>query len=213
MRMDPLLNLKADDILNSWPEAEVARLLREYGEESRWRHFAQKIVEARLAGGIHSTSQLLEVIHNSISRKVSGRQGWKKSAIRIFQALRIAVNDELESLTEALSDAFTCLAPKGRLVVISFHSLEDRIVKQFFLKAIDEGHKYDQDSDQHLHIPGQTRYNNYRKRARGEGEGRKNIIEGNCAIILTKRPVVAGMDEIAINRKSRSAKLRVLEKK
>ncbi|KAJ7966074.1 Ribosomal RNA small subunit methyltransferase H [Quillaja saponaria] len=134
MRMDPQASLRAEDILNSWPDAEIGRILRDYGEESNWRTLQKKIVKARLHGGLHSTNDLVDLIRNVTPAVRGGRQGWIKTATRVFQALRIAVNDELKTLEDSLYACFDCLAPGGRLAVISFHSLEDRVVKQTFLR-------------------------------------------------------------------------------
>lgn len=162
---------------------------------------------------------------------VAGKNGRLKPgmhpATRSFQALRIAVNDELKSLEVALSDAFSCLSPGGRLQVISFHSLEDRIVKQFFLNAagLQKSSNEDyEDSDvrapqEYNHIPGETRHSKYiRKKSLtnelGERSGRiKNVAEGRYAKILTKRPIAPSDEEMSVNPRSRSAKLRVIEKK
>ncbi|KAG6545612.1 hypothetical protein Mapa_012966 [Marchantia paleacea] len=230
MRMDPTASLKAEEILNSWPEAEVGRILRDYGDERRWKHIARKIVQQRLSGGINTTSELVAVIGGSSFTR-SGKNGRLKPgmhpATRSFQALRIAVNDELKSLEVALSDAFSCLSPGGRLQVISFHSLEDRIVKQFFLNAagLHKGSNQDyEDSDvrvpqEYTHIPGETRHSKYiRKKSLtnelGERTGRiKNVAEGRYGKILTKRPIAPNDEEMSVNPRSRSAKLRVIEKK
>ncbi|KAG0558702.1 hypothetical protein KC19_10G047900 [Ceratodon purpureus] len=227
MRMDPSASLTAEEILNKWPEAEVARILRDYGEERRWKQLARKIVEKRLAGGIHSTSELVELIGGS----AFGRPGRGKAvhpATRTFQALRIAVNDELRTLEKALTDAFDLLSPKGRLAVISFHSLEDRIVKRFFLKAAGVGQAVEEEdmasdspvtAPEYRHIPGETRHSRYtrRKHLEKQGDGSynvrdKNVLEGSTGVVLTKRPIVAEDDEINTNPRSRSAKLRVIEK-
>lgn len=222
MRMSPTASLKAEDILNFWHEAELGRILRDYGEESRWQILQRKIAEARLAGGIHSTSELVELVRRNIY-KISGRQGWMKTSIRVFQALRIAVNDELKTLESTLSDAFSCLSPKGRLAVISFHSLEDRIVKQSFLNIINK----DPSNISNIvtvetfgHIPGETRYNKHRRKAlalescaQGSSEEwSKHRKEGKYATILTKRPIRPTIEEESVNRRCRSAKLRVIEK-
>jgi 16S rRNA (cytosine1402-N4)-methyltransferase len=142
-------------------------------------------------------------------KNVIGRPGWKKTAIRVFQALRIAVNDELSVLEGALPDAFDCLRPKGRLAVISFHSLEDRIVKQFFLKAmgaaVHRKSRYSRESEYAV-LEGEL------ENTEGKLAGNK-MLEGEHAIVITRKPLIAGVDEVKRNPRSRSAKLRVLEKK
>ncbi|EFJ30817.1 hypothetical protein SELMODRAFT_89216 [Selaginella moellendorffii] len=132
MRMDSsdVLGLTAEAICNNWSAAEIGRILREYGEEMRWKFLASRIVDARLNGGIKTTKDLASVVGG---RFTSGRfKRARHPAARTFQALRIAVNDELKSLRSAIGQASSCLAPGGRLAVISFHSLEDRIVKYQF---------------------------------------------------------------------------------
>ncbi|KAF4404171.1 hypothetical protein G4B88_014627 [Cannabis sativa] len=203
MRMDPQASLKAEDILNSWPDAEVGRILRDYGEESNWYSLQNKIVKARSRGGLHSTSELVGLIRNSTSGSRGGRQGWIKTATRVFQALRIAVNDELKTLEDSLYACFDCLAPGGRIAVISFHSLEDRIVKQTFLDiiGIDNGYgEMEKDG-------GNTRIEIDEKEA-----WIKQMIHGSKGTILTKRPITPSEEEEKLNRRSRSAKLRVIQK-
>lgn len=205
MRMDPKGSLKAEDILNSWPPTEVGRILREYGEESNWYSLQNKIVKARLGGGFHTTGDLVDLIRGTTSRIKGGRQGWIKTAARVFQALRIAVNDELKTLENSLYSCFECLSPGGRLAVISFHSLEDRIVKQTFLSII----------------------NNIQRKGdvtREEGgcgvdddpaekeAWIKQVVKGSAGIILTKRPITASTLEERLNSRCRSAKLRVIQK-
>ena len=120
--------------------------------------------------------------------------------------MRIAVNDELSVLEEAIPDAFDCLASKGRLAVISFHSLEDRIVKQFFLKAIgDTVHRKSRYGRETHTI---SEFENEKDKEKGN-----RILEGERGIVITRNPLIAGEDEIKLNSRSRSAKLRVLEKK
>lgn len=131
MRMDRAQPLTARDIVNGWPEAEIARVLRDYGEESWAARIARIIAEHRARAPIETTADLVACVDAAIPRRVRDKDAGH-SARRTFQALRIAVNDELEPLRAALQDAAALLAPGGRLAVISFHSLEDRIVKQTF---------------------------------------------------------------------------------
>ena len=126
MRMGASGDLTAEEIVNEWPEEELARILYEFGEERRSRRIARAICARR---PVHGTRQLADLIAG-----VVGHSGRIHPATRTFQALRIAVNDELSSLRVALPQAAELLAPGGRLLVISFHSLEDRIVKQFMVR-------------------------------------------------------------------------------
>ena len=133
MRMDPDQDLTAEEIVNSWPEKELARIFKEWGEEKKWRQAAKAIVEARRKKPIKTTLQLVEVV-----KPVLGK-GWKiHPATLVFQAIRIAVNREIAVLQETLPHAIELLAPGGRLAVISFHSLEDRVVKNIFRDAAKE---------------------------------------------------------------------------
>ncbi|KAL5850006.1 hypothetical protein ACOSQ4_008019 [Xanthoceras sorbifolium] len=209
MRMDPQASLKAEDILNSWPDTEVGRVLREYGEESNWRLLQKKIVQARLQGGLHSTGELVDLIQNAITRTRGGRQGWIKTATRVFQALRIAVNDELKTLENSLNACFECLAPGGRLAVIAFHSLEDRIVKQTFLNIIDCNRE---DRDGSEEERGGRDMENMRNDNNVNELWIRQIIQGRNGTILTKRPITPSEEEERLNRRSRSAKLRVIQK-
>jgi len=122
-------NLTAERIINEWTREEIEKILREYGEEKFAKRIAKRIAEQRKTKPIKSTFQLVEVIKAAVPRK-SGH-GRIHFATRTFQALRIAVNDELNNLKKALPQAKDILTPGGRLAVISFHSLEDRIVKNF----------------------------------------------------------------------------------
>jgi 16S rRNA (cytosine1402-N4)-methyltransferase len=126
MRFNPKDKMSAADILNTYPEAKIAEILRNYGEENQANRIAHYIVETR---PIESTRELAELIE-----KVMGRRGKIHPATKTFQALRIAVNHELENLESTLRQALELLGYRGRLVVISYHSLEDRIVKQFMQK-------------------------------------------------------------------------------
>lgn len=126
MRFDPLNPLTAADIVNEWPEEDVATILYEYGEERFSRRIAQRIVEAR---PLTTTSELAGVVARALRAPRRGQR--IHPATRTFQALRIAVNDELGSIRQVLPQMLAALAPGGRMAVIAFHSLEDRLVKQF----------------------------------------------------------------------------------
>ncbi|MCX6724443.1 MAG: 16S rRNA (cytosine(1402)-N(4))-methyltransferase RsmH [Candidatus Staskawiczbacteria bacterium] len=122
--------LTAEKIVNEWPEEKIEEILTNYGEEKFSRKIAKNIVEQRKLGRIKTTFQLIETIKDATPSAYW--RGKIHYATRTFQALRIAVNDELESIKRVLPQAVSLLAPEGRLAVISFHSLEDRIVKNFF---------------------------------------------------------------------------------
>eukprot|EP00850_Spirogloea_muscicola_P022953 SM000319S12281 [mRNA] locus=s319:114387:117067:- [translate_table: standard] len=181
-------SLTAEQIVNDWPEVELGRVLHDFGEELRWRALARRITEARAEGPIRTTARLAGIIGGPHRPKgAKGRPGLGlHPATRTFQALRIAVNDELGVLERVIPDAVECLAPGGRLAIISFHSLEDRIVKRAFLSLaatagssapiIDD---YSVTSTDYLHVPGQTRYSSYRQK-RGLAEIASNSnYEGN----------------------------------
>lgn len=134
MRMDQSQRLTAAEIANEWPEEDIAQIIRDYGEEPKARRVAQAMVQNRPYA---TTDELAKVI----ARAIPGKWGAKHPATRTFQALRIAVNSELELLTKALPIWVDLLNPGGRLGIISFHSLEDRIVKRFFSEVA--GERYD----------------------------------------------------------------------
>lgn len=129
--------LTAEKILNEWPEQKIEKILKEYGEEKFSKKIAKAIVEKRKTGRIKTTFQLIGVIKESVP------QAYQKAKIhyatRTFQALRIAVNDELENIKIVLPQALSVLSPGGKLAVISFHSLEDRIIKEFFADEAKKG--------------------------------------------------------------------------
>jgi len=180
MRFDPTQSISAADLVNTSTEIDLANILWQYGEENNSRRIAKAIVNDR---PFRTTVELA----NLISR-VAGKSGKIHPATRSFQALRIAVNRELSSLTEFLPQAIKALASGGRLAVISFHSLEDRIVKQFFrLESRD------------CICPPEQPVCTCNHKA--------SIIE------ITRRPIEADVEEIEVNPRSRSAKLRVAEKK
>ncbi len=127
MRFDQTIGKTAAEVLNSYSEEELGRVLREYGEERHWRAIVQEIIRKRQIMKIKTTTDLVEIV-----RTVVGEHFLNKSLARVFQALRIEVNQELRRLERALDQAFHVLRQGGRIVVLSYHSLEDRIVKDFF---------------------------------------------------------------------------------
>lgn len=185
MRFDPSAPHTAADLVNQLPEAELARILYEYGEEPQGRRVAQAIVRSR---PLHTTQELAAVTLKVLG---GGRRGKSGShihpATRTFQALRIAVNGELEAVTQVLPIAIDALAPGGRLAVIAFHSLEDRIVKQFFRR----------ESQDCICPPRQPVCTCGHKASLRE---------------VVRRPLVAGPEEVQANPRSRSARLRVAER-
>lgn len=136
MRMDQSAALTAREIVNEWPEREISRILFQYGEEKFARRIASVIVEARANNPIETTEQLVELIKEGIP--AAARRTGGHPAKRSFQALRIAVNDELGALEEGLHAAVRCLASGGRVSVITFHSLEDRICKQILASYVEK---------------------------------------------------------------------------
>jgi 16S rRNA (cytosine1402-N4)-methyltransferase len=179
MRFDPSNPLTAAEIVNTWPEAELVDLIFRYGEEPAARRIARAIFRARPVGG---TRELAAVIEN-----ILGRRGPHHPATRTFQALRIAVNGELEAVEKVLPMAVQALGPGGRLAVISFHSLEDRLVKEYFR----------QESKDCLCPPRQPVCTC----------GHKASIKE-----ITRRPITPSEQETSQNPRARSAKLRVAEK-
>lgn len=179
MRFDPSNPLTAAEIVNNWPEDELADVLFRYGEERDSRRITRAILQARPVSG---TRDLATLIENAI-----GRHGPHHPATQTFQALRIAVNDELEAVEKTLPIAVQALSPGGRLAVISFHSLEDRIIKEFFRR----------ESKDCICPPRQPVCTCGHK---------ASILE------ITQRPIKPTEDEINQNPRSRSAKLRVAEK-
>ena len=131
MRMDQDQALTAADIVNTWPKEELTRILRDYAEEKWAARIAEIILEHRAKKPLETTGDLVACVDAAIPKKIR-QQDSGHSARRTFQALRIAVNDELDPLRQALEDMVELLAPGGHLAVLTFHSLEDRIVKQTF---------------------------------------------------------------------------------
>jgi 16S rRNA (cytosine1402-N4)-methyltransferase len=180
MRDEPLLmtmkenpkreDLTAMDVVNTWGEDTLANIIYGYGEERFSRKIAKAIVDARQKQEIKTTFHLVEIIRNAIPAKY--RNGKIHFATKTFQALRIAVNDELGALSEGLDKGFKILKKGGRMAVISFHSLEDRVVKKFYKE----------------------------KEKAGEVK------------LINKKVILPSDEEIKNNKRSRSAKLRILEK-
>ncbi|ULL17599.1 16S rRNA (cytosine(1402)-N(4))-methyltransferase RsmH [Paenibacillus sp. H1-7] len=185
MRMDRTAELTAKEIVNEWPEQEISRILFEYGEEKFSRRIAANIVAARAKGAIETTGQLVELIKESIP--AAARRSGPHPAKRSFQALRIAVNDELGAFEEALEQTIRCLAPGGRAAVITFHSLEDRICKQTFAKYIE---RCTCPPDFPMCVC-----------------GKKGTLK-----LINRKPIEAGDNELEANPRARSAKLRIAEK-
>ncbi len=132
--------LTAAKIVNTWTEAEIGRILREYSEERHWKEIARAIVQYRKKQPVKTTKELIRIIQSSsASWRIIIHNSRLHPATKTFQALRIAVNDELNNLRQVLPQAVEILAPSGRLAVISFHSLEDRIVKRFFQEQARQG--------------------------------------------------------------------------
>ena len=183
MRFDITQGQPAADLVNGLDEEDLADVLYRYGEERRSRAIARRITLARRQAPITRTSQLAELI----AKVVHGRPGGIHPATRTFQALRIAVNEELSNLELVLPQAIRLLSPGGRLAVISFHSLEDRIAKQTFLRE-ERGCICPPEFPACVcgHVP--------------------------RLHILTRHPILAGDEELARNPRSRSAKLRVAER-
>lgn len=163
-------DITAREIVNEWDEENIKEILRGYGEEKFSGRIARGIAEEREKKPIESTFQLVEIIRKYVPSFY--RKGKRHFATKTFQALRIAVNNELNVLKEALEKSFAFLAPQGRIAVISFHSLEDRIVKNF----------------------------------------NRELKNKKVASILTKKPIIPSDSEIKSNPRSRSAKLRIIEK-
>ncbi|MGG1553115.1 MULTISPECIES: 16S rRNA (cytosine(1402)-N(4))-methyltransferase RsmH [Paenibacillus] len=185
MRMDRSTELTAKIIVNEWPADQIARILYEYGEEKFSRRIAAVIVEARSKKPIETTGELVELIKEGIP--AAARRTGGHPAKRSFQALRIAVNDELGAFEEALEQSIRCLAPQGRIAVITFHSLEDRICKQFFTSQLE---KCTCPPDFPMCV----------------------CTKSGTLKLVTRKPIVASQEELDVNQRARSAKLRIAER-
>jgi 16S rRNA (cytosine1402-N4)-methyltransferase len=175
----------AADLVNTLPEEELARIISEFGEERHARRVARAILRARAEAPIETTGQLAEIVRRSVPRDPSGIDG----ATRSFQALRIAVNDELGEVERGLTSAMELLSPGGRLVVVAFHSLEDRIVKRAMVGAAGRQ-------------GGASRHNPAALLQRASPD----------FALLTPRALRPGEAETAVNTRARSARLRAVER-
>ncbi|MBI4091848.1 MAG: 16S rRNA (cytosine(1402)-N(4))-methyltransferase RsmH [Candidatus Levybacteria bacterium] len=176
MRMDPTTasgqaSFTAYEIVNKWSKDELCNIFSKFGEEKNARTISDSIVRARKVKPVSTSKELAEIITGANETHLRGVSRLHP-ATRVFQALRIVVNSEIENLKMGIEGAFEILAPGGRLAVISFHSLEDRAVKLFFARLVRD------------------------QRAR----------------LINKKPIVASEEEIKVNRRARSAKLRIIEK-
>jgi len=185
MRMDKSESLTAFEIVNNWNEEELRKIFYEYGEERYSRSIARGIVKKRTTAPIETTFQLNDIITSAMP--AAARREAQHPSKRCFQALRIAVNDELGSINELLDAAPSLLKPEGRICVISFHSLEDRLVKRAFLAAA-----------KGCICP-------------------KGVPVCVCEItptlkVITRKPITADKDEADNNPRARSAKLRIAER-
>ena len=187
MRMDRRQALDAHSIVNSYGAAELEQIFRDYGEEPQARRIARALVEERKVRKLESTAALAEFVTRLKGGNHRSRQRDHHPATQVFQALRIAVNQELRELERFLERGFETLRPEGRMAIIAFHSLEDRLVKAAFRKW----------SSACLCPP--------------------RVLHCQCGWsqkvkLLTKKPVTPSADELAINPRARSAKLRIVER-
>jgi len=182
MRMDQSQSLTAQQVVNNYSEKDLADIIFHYGEERASRKIARMIVHNRKETPYTTTLQLAE----DIGSLLKGKPG-KHPATKVFQALRIEVNQELKQVEIALQGAINCLAPGGRLAVLTYHSLEDRITKRLFKDAARE---YTYDNGDPTALPVYTKQ----------------------VTLLQKKPILPKDEEICYNKRSRSAKLRLIEK-
>jgi len=184
MRMSETQELSAFDVVNNYSAEDLTKILFDYGEEKFARGIVSGIIKAREVAFIKTTGELAEIIKNNVPLKIRRE---KNPCRKTFQAIRIEVNSELETIKTAIPDAFGLLNKSGRLAIISFHSLEDRIVKNIF-KELATG----------CVCPPEFPVCTCNNKPKGR--------------VVIRKPVTAGEDELAANNRSRSAKLRVIEK-
>ena len=185
MRMDRRQSLTARDIVNGYPEMELYRIIRDYGEDNFAKNIAKHIVKARAEKPIETTGELNEIIKAAIPAKMRANVGHPSK--RTFQAIRIECNRELEVLKNSLDGMIDMLNPGGRFCIITFHSLEDRIVKSGFKK-----------NESPCTCPPDFPVCVCGKVSKGK--------------VITRKPILPGEEELAWNRRSKSAKLRVFER-
>ena len=185
MRMDKSQKLTAKEVVNEYKEEDLANVIYEYGEERFSRQIAKNICKQRKEKEIKTTKELVDIIEKSIPKKF---QNDGHPAKRTFQAIRIEVNNEIKPLYSTVLNSIDCLKPGGRLVIITFHSLEDRAVKNAYIEAKGK-----------CTCPKDLPYCVCGAKSLGE--------------IITKKPIIATDEEIKENSRSKSAKLRIFERK
>ena len=185
MRMDQRQKMTARDIVNDYSESELYRVIRDYGEDRFAKNIAKHIVAERTKGPIETTGQLNEIISHAIPMKIQKTSGHPSK--RTFQALRIELNHELDVLRDTLDDMIDLLNPGGRLCIITFHSLEDRIVKSSFRK-----------NENPCICP-----SHFPVCVCG------NVSKGK---VITRKPILPSEEELTVNSRSKSAKLRIFER-
>ena len=184
MRMDRRQKMTARDIVNDYTEADLYRVIRDYGEDKFAKNIAKHIVQARAVKPVETTAELSEIIRASIPMKFQKKSG--HPAKRTFQAIRIELNRELDVLRDSLDDMIDLLNPGGRFCIITFHSLEDRIVKSAFRK-----------NENPCTCPPDFPVCVCGKKSKGS--------------IITKKPILPSEEELEYNSRSKSAKLRIFE--
>jgi 16S rRNA (cytosine1402-N4)-methyltransferase len=188
MRMDGSDSGTAELAVNEWSEAKLGQTIRDYGEERHWKSIARRIVERRMERRITTTQELVRAIGG---KNIPGK---KHPATKTFQALRIAVNGELEAVEAVIPDAIELLRPGGRLAIITFHSLEDRLVKWAFRKAAGMRTREEEDDPMTAML------------------NMSEVAREKKVKLVTRKPIKPSAEEMAANPRARSSKLRVIER-